>query len=274
MKTISELFPLQFCFNLRPVEEILPWGDGKDSRLHWFGLTDGNYWISTPLGEALRYTDEQIREWGIQSPYVDYQIARIFEDLQSVVPSALEPVPAEIAALVDNGGWVDSVEQRLKSLDETDQLRELYELFWDATNWYSQRSVDTAYLVDGPNFYIWRIADEVHFRWQIHGENAAGTWCLPQGQFSVTAEQFNSAAYSFFDEVLTETQKRVETIATTGWRRTDCKLDVDMLVREQRQRTAWIDDLKKRKTETDWVAVRKLVDEISAQLSTPSPLRE
>ena len=272
MKTLSELFPLQFCFNLIPVEEILPWGDGEDRRLHWFGLTDGNYWISTPLGEVLRYTDEQIREWGDQSPHVNYQIARIFEDLQSVVPSALEPVPAEIAALVDDSGWLDSVERRLESLEEADQLGELQEMFWDATDWYGQRSVDTAYLVDGPHFYIWRVADEVQFRWRTHGESAFRRWSLPQGQFSVTAEQFKSAAYSFFDEVLTETRKRVETIATTGWRRKDCKLDVDMLVREQRQRTEWIDDLKKRKTETDWVAVRKLVNEVSAQLSIPSPL--
>jgi hypothetical protein len=95
---------------------------------------------------------------------------------------------------------------------------------------------------------------------------------LPQGQFSITAEQFKSAAYSFFDDVLAETQKRVERIATTGWRRTDCKLDIDMLVREQQQRTDWIDDLKRRQSETDWVAVRKLVSEISAELSIPSPI--
>lgn len=220
----------------------------------------------------MRYTDEQIREWGDESPYVDYQIARIFEDLQSVVPSALEPVPAEIAALVDDGGWVDSVEQRLKSLEETDKLKELHEMFWDATGWYGQRSVDTAYLVDGPNFSIWRIADEVQLRWRTRGENAVRRWCLPQGQFSIAAEQFKSAAYSFFDDVLAETQKRVERIATTGWRRTDCKLDIDMLVREQRQRTDWIDDLKGRNSETDWVAVRKLVNKISAELCIPSPI--
>lgn len=263
---------LRFNFELDAIDDIAPWGEGDDRKLHWFGLTSGRYWISTPLGEALRYTDEQVREWGGQSPYVDYQIARIFEDLQCVLPSSLEPVPPEIAALVADGGWADSIEWRLKSLDDTDERTDLYDTFWDATDWYSQRSIDTAYLVDGPNFYFWRIKDEVHFRWRIHGESAIGRWCLPQGQFTVTAEQFESAVYSFFEEVLLKTQERVARIATTGWHRTDCKLDVPQLVSEQRQRTDWIGALRKRRSKTDWDAVRKLVNKISAELSIPTPV--
>jgi len=251
----------------------MPWGQGDDRKLHWFGLTFGRYWISTPLGEALRYTDEQVREWEDQSPYVDYQIARIFEDLQYVLPSALEPVPEEIAALVAGDGWLDSVEERLNSLDESDERKELYDRFWGATDWYGKRSIDTAYLVDGPNFYFWRTRSDVQIRWRAFGEGAARKWCLPQGQFSVTAEQFESAAYSFFYSVLAETHERVERIATQGWRRTDCKLDVPQLVSEQSQRTDWIGDLRKRQSKTDWDTVRKLVNELSTELSLPSPIR-
>lgn len=265
--------PLRFNFELDETDDILPWGEGDDKKLHWFGLTSGRYWISTPLGEALRYTDERIREWGLQSPYVDYQIARIFEDLQCVLPSALEPVPGEIADLISDGGWVDSVERRLESLDDSDVRRKLYETFWDATDWYGQRSIDTAYLVDGPNFYFWRINDEVRFSWRIHGESGIGAWCLPQGQFTVTAEQFESAAYAFFEEVLAKTQERVERIATTGWHRTDCKLDVSLLISEQRQRTDWIGDLRNRESKTDWHTVRKLIKNLCSELSIPSPIR-
>jgi len=263
---------LRFNFELESIDDIAPWGKGDDRKLHWFGLTSGRYWISTPLGEALRYTDEQMREWGGGSPYVDYQIARIFEDLQCVLPSALEPVPAEIAALISDGGWMESIEQQLNSLDESDEGKKLYETFWDATDWYGQRSIDTAYLVDGPNFYFWRIEDEVHFRWRIHGEGAKRRWCLPQGQFTVSAEQFESAAYCFFEEVLAKTQERVERIATTGWHRTDCELDVPLLVSEQRQRSGWIGDLRKRRSKTDWDAVRELVNRLSTELSIPTPI--
>jgi uncharacterized protein DUF5984 len=63
--------PLRFCFELDAVEDIGPWGEGEDRKLHWFGLTSGRYWISTPLGEALRYTDEQVKLWDLPSPHVD-----------------------------------------------------------------------------------------------------------------------------------------------------------------------------------------------------------
>src|SRR5476651_989771 len=89
--------PLRFCFALDAVEDIGPWGEGEDRKLHWFGLTSGRYWISTPLGEALRYTDEEVRRCGLASPYVDYQVSRLFEDLQSILPEVLEPVPSDIA---------------------------------------------------------------------------------------------------------------------------------------------------------------------------------
>jgi len=124
----SSLF--RFNFELEPIDDIPPWGEGDSRTLHWFGLTLGHYWVSTPLGDVLRYTDEQVREWEDQSPYVDYQVARIFEDLQCVLPSALEPVPEEIAALIEEGGWVDTVSHRLKFLDDTDEQNRLYESFW------------------------------------------------------------------------------------------------------------------------------------------------
>ncbi|WP_109484346.1 DUF5984 family protein [Occallatibacter savannae] len=265
----AECRVLRFNFELEEINDIPPWGEGDNKSLHWFGLTLGHYWISTPLGDVLRYTDEQLREWEDQSPYVDYQVARIFEDIQSVLPSALEPVPVEIAALIEEGGWVDLVGQRLKSIDNTDEQNGLYELFWDATEWYGDRSIDTAYMVGGPNFCFCRLKDDVNFRWRTKAQR----WCLPRGQFTLPAQQFESAAYSFFDNFLAETQKRVETIATTGWHRTDCKVDVPLLVKEQQQRTNQVEDLRKQRSETDWAAVSELVGRISGELSIPSPLR-
>jgi hypothetical protein len=49
---------MRFCFELDAIEVIEPWGEDQDRKPHWFGLTSGRYWISTPLGEALRYTDD------------------------------------------------------------------------------------------------------------------------------------------------------------------------------------------------------------------------
>ena len=266
MAPLTTSSPLQFRFELEPVDHIAPWGEDDDRKLHWFGLTDGRYWMVTPLGEALRYTDEKMKEWETQSPYVDYQVARFFEDLQIVLPSALEPVPADIAALVCQGGWLEHAEKRMSDLSDAGELREMYR---DAMDWYIERSLDKMYLVDGPIFRFWRVGDQVNIRWEPSVRNPDDRWVLPQGEFTITSEQFESAAYSFFHELLNETGKRVAIIEAMGWRRQDCKVDAPSLVREQKQRTDWIGDLKRRQPKTDWGDVRRLVSSVSAELSIP-----
>jgi hypothetical protein len=49
-------FELKFCFEFDPVINVDAWGESGRAKLHWFGLTSGRYWIETPVGEVLRYT--------------------------------------------------------------------------------------------------------------------------------------------------------------------------------------------------------------------------
>jgi hypothetical protein len=77
---VVELF--RFRFELDAISDIQPWGEPGCENLHWFGLTSGRYWIETPLGEVLRYTPEIMKLWNLPFNYVDYQVARLFEDLQ------------------------------------------------------------------------------------------------------------------------------------------------------------------------------------------------
>jgi hypothetical protein len=70
-------------------------------------------------------------------------------------------------------------------------------------------------------------------------------WSLPEGEVSVTADQFKSAALGFLHEVLGATRKRVETIQRDGWTRTDCLLDIPRLVSEQHRREAAVAELER-----------------------------
>jgi hypothetical protein len=272
MTTISELSPLRFCFKLMPVEEIQPWGEGENCHLHWFGLTDGHYWISTPLGEALRYTDEILKQWGGGSPYVDYQVVRFFEDLQSVLPAALEPVPSDIAALISDTGWFDRAEQWIVDKEDEDERWERRKLCCEAMDWYQERALDSMHLTNGPMFHFWRTADKITVRWEATGKNAEEVWSIPNGEFAVSAEQFSSAAYAFFDQLVREMQVRVETIRTKGWNRADCRVNIPALVSEQQQRATGISELKDRRTGTDWGNVRSLLQRLPAELAKPAGL--
>ena len=238
----------RFRFALDAVEDIEPWGEGEDRKLHWFGLTSGRYWASTPLGEALRYTGEEVKHWELPSPYVDYQVARIFEDLQSVLPQALEPVPPDIAATVSDDLWLARAEKWIEGSGTEDERRGLC---YEAMQWYSDRALDMMYLVNGPIFHFWRVEDNVSVCWQPTGKNWNGVWLTPQGKFAVSAGEFKSAVYGFLHDVLAAMQDRVDSIQARGWHRADCKLDIAQLVKEQGQRTAWVEELEERRQETD-----------------------
>jgi len=71
---------IRFRFRLRPITEVSPWG--PDRRLHWFGLTDGWYWIEIDGLELLRYTPQTVQRWigdgpAASTPYVDYYVVRL-----------------------------------------------------------------------------------------------------------------------------------------------------------------------------------------------------
>ena len=44
---------LSFQFELYPLDEVSPWGGARPT-LHWFGLTEGWYWIDANRYELLR----------------------------------------------------------------------------------------------------------------------------------------------------------------------------------------------------------------------------
>lgn len=246
----------RFGFELDGVLSIAPWGEGEDRKLHWFGLTSGHYWLNTPIGEALRYTELQRKSWGLPSPYVDYQVARLFEDLHSILPFALETVPADIAALSSDPIWQARSVEWANAGEEKDDRWEL----WSAANeWWNDRHIDTAYLVDGPDFHFWRIADKVVVRWRQRS-GPSGVWETPNGEFVIEAAAFQAAAHEFLDEVTAQMEERVSNIARCGWDRADCTLDIDALVREQEQRTAWVEEVKIRQVNTDWDSTRVALD--------------
>ena len=125
--------------------------------------------------------------------------------------------------------------------------------------------LDTMYLVNGPLFHFWRVGEDVSVCWEPTGENWDGVWFTPQGQFTVPAEEFKSAVYGFLHDVLAAMQDRVDSIQARGWHRADCKLDIALLITEQRQRTTWVEDLKERRQETDWESVRGLIERLSVE---------
>jgi hypothetical protein len=247
---------LRFLFELDAVDEVVPWGEPGQERLHWFGLTSGRYWIETNAGEVLTYTAEAQQLWNLASSHVDYQVARWLEDLEGCLPKILEPVPEDIAEIVCDSDWL-----RRAAVWREEQSSD-WEFRWDlydaAVRWWHDREIDTAYLRHGPILSFWRIGERVHLRWKVE-DNHEGTtpvFSLSSGHCEVAVRQFQDMAYGFCERVLSAMRQRVEGICHTGWQRTDCKLEINELVAEQAQREGVLNKLRIQSPRTNWDEVR------------------
>ncbi len=288
---------LRFCFELDAIEDIEPWidparnepgeplntgtprlvmnpshrHDGKSPEglrfLSWFGLTLGHYWISTPLGEVLRYSDETAQRWNLQSLYVDYQVGRLFFDLLEKLPLSLEPVPPDLAAVASDPDWYARSEAWANVDEEdADDSESRRDLWYEALEWWHQREIDTGYLIAGEFFQMWRVEEDVFFRWWCSDKETESVWSLPEGQIKMNIADFTSSCYSFFNGFLTEMRERVEKIERDGWHRPECHLEIAEVAQQQLEMEALVTRLKDRKPVTAWEIVRGRLDLLRSRL--------
>jgi hypothetical protein len=258
----------RFRFELDAVSDIQPWGEPGKYSLHWFGLTSGRYWIETPLGEVLRYTPEIRKLWNFPFLYVDYQVARMFEDLQEHLPAALEPVPEDIATFATSRSWLEQLSLWIDEECSEAEGRQRWNLYEAAMSWWWQRELDTAHLSHGPRISMWRTRDEVHFRWTTRENEDRGVpvFVVPTGDFTMDLATFQSAAVSFCNDVLSAMQSRIEDIQDKGWSRGDCALDLSGLAAEQKHREEIFRQVSGQVWETNWPEVRTQLCALKSRL--------
>jgi hypothetical protein len=259
-----------FCisFDLDSLEDAPAWGNPGECRLHWFGLTSGRFWIETSSGRLLEYTAAIQESWSLPGLHPDYFVARLFEDLASMLPAILESVPADIAARVADPDWRATGE--LWSESAEDEQR--WEPWYAATRWWYNRSLDMGYLKHAPRLTFWRVEETLFFQWKADNkENGVPVWTLPEGQISIAVSTFEAAAVQFCEEILDIMERRVGSIQQDGWKRTDCTLDVDGLVHEQTARRQFFQKMRHEKQATDWHKVRASLDAVIALMERPIP---
>jgi hypothetical protein len=261
---------LRFGFELDAVNDIQPWGEPGKASLHWFGLTSGRYWIETPLGELLRYTPEIRELWNSPFLYVDYQVARLFEDLQEHLPAALEPVPHDVATIATSRAWVERLQVWIDEECGEAEGQQRWALYEAAMSWWWQRQIDTTYLNRGPRISIWRTDDQVHFRWTTpeNEDRGIAVYIAPSGEFTMNLSTFRSAAFDFCGDVLSAMRGRTDAIRKRGWSRADCTVDVAGLVAEQNHRESMFMQLRGQVTETNWSEVRHQLRALTVRVAS------
>jgi len=247
-----------FNFKLRDWHEIHPWTTGDGTKcLSWFGFSDGWFWISCGDSELFRYTPEVVSHWGLrpEEVYVDYQVARLWEDILQMLPSVLEEVPADLTHyLSDQDGysrWRALCDCRLES------DREEGEFSTEHLDWVGCRFLDSGYLANGPQIAIWRSGDSICLQWRTAGRLFDGIqlWAAGDGMCSLPVQEFLDEVRSFNDRFVSAMRQQVESIVA-DWSRNDVAVDRVGLHNEQAQREGELAETLERQSSSDWDKVR------------------
>ncbi|MEZ4712786.1 MAG: DUF5984 family protein [Caldilineaceae bacterium] len=240
-----------FNFQLRPLADVTPWTSDGQPYLHWFGLTDGWYWMNVETVTLFQYTDEVLHQWGESETngphrsYVDYQVVRLWEDLLDQLPHILQPIPDNILQRIQPGYeavlWRNRVIDHLLP-DDTDLDSSAFERFVHATEWLDNRRLDAGHLQAGPRIWFWNDGGSVYIHWDNRGLEIDGipVWTAIQGTFTLPISTFIDEIRSLDERLIKAMQERV-TVAQNQWPRPDVRVDISILIREQKERATWLD---------------------------------
>ena len=230
---------IRFRFRLRPLADVEPWGDRG---LHWFALTDGWYWIEVDGHRLFHHPSNA--DTGPSSP-VDYYVVRLWEDVLEVLPSVLEPVPADLVDHMtsDQDAWYGAgVEDAEVALD-----------------WYGSHFMYTSYLAASPHILWWRSVadrDTITVDWR-HSAGRGLDCAVPrQGRASVSTELFLRAVEEFDRELIDAMDRRIAEIEAGGLD-PDIQLDIEQLRQEHQLRSGTLAAALRHVSATDWTAVRE-----------------
>lgn len=277
-----------FNFKLRPLEDIAPWRDPKDNslHLHWFGLTDGWYWIDTGNAELFRYSQAEIercqREYAGQPwvaefvalPYADYQVVRLWEDVLAILPYALEPVPSPLAeTLAPDGPWV-RWEQAAEGVTSSQSARWTFsEEREAAAQWWWNRLLNYGYLRGGPMIWFWNDGVDMHIQWDNRKMLLDGVpaWEAQLGESRMPIADFIEEVRDFDRRLIRRMADRVA-IAQGEWQHPEVTIFSDV-AQEQVQRAHVLERTYAaiaNRQPTDWNAVFQAIATIEALPAFPA----
>jgi hypothetical protein len=259
--------PPLFEFQLTALDRIDPWGGSDDPNLHWFGLSDGQYWMN--VGEAKLFEYSSAAQAQGVPRFCDYQVVRLHEDVLEIAPYVLEVVPLDLRAFINIDvdrpwdkywhAWRD-LPASLVSDDEHSDLIDFGAI------WLGQRTLDSLYLSPAANIRLWSDSENIHIQWdnrrcKFKGQSA---WSATAGAYTLSRDAFIEEVLSFHERFMCAMDERINEVIA-GALPKSIRIDLDGLAREQRERATSVNrSALMRCPGTDWTHAAKAIARLEA----------
>jgi Family of unknown function (DUF5984) len=240
---------IRFRFALTPLDKVAPWGEDGSS-VHWFGLSDGWYWIEAGGREWLRYAPETVARLALPHAYLEYYVTRFWEDLYQLVPYVMEPIPEDLAefAVSARASW--------RPQDEDYEWTEEQQA---AAIWHGRHSLNLGYVRSAPRIWFWRAAcgdaDTMTGAWRHPHADDIGWAAGERADVTIATSEFTAAVREFDAAFLAAMRQRLDEIGRDGMPG-GTPVDMQALERQHESGQARRGKALSWQPRTDWAAVR------------------
>jgi len=255
---------MRINFSLEPIESIGAWGPTGAKHLHWYGLTDGHYWIDVGNDSLFEYSQVAVDKYDAPS-HCAYQVARLHMDLIELLPFSLNPVPKDLIPLI-SGETAKSWNERRVSWFEENEGRvaetRFLRIVESSSQWSFNRHLDAAYLRFWPKIIIWSDETTVHVEWDNRDRLIEGcpVWSASVGSYSLPRTEFVASIESFHSRLMEQMELRVSQIVS-GAQSAGCEVDLKLLLEEQKWRSESLQAaLESRSDASEWQSVRDAIE--------------
>lgn len=257
-----------FNFDLVPLDQVTPWGEPDAASLHWWGLTDGWYWLQVGEHRLFEYSGPDPMPH--RSRFCDYYVARLYEDVTSILPEVLDPVPDDLRDLIalPASSVQPTFLTRCEDLLETPDLDEtIRDHLFTIVEWIQLRYLDTGHLCPSTSIGIWSDQTSVHVQWDNRRKllNGKEAWSARYGTLTFAKDHFLKEVSSFHERLMASMEDRVRRVLD-GALGNSVKIDLPELQREQDVRSQPI-KLKYELPETNWTRIRQATSAVSFLLT-------
>lgn len=227
-------------FKLRELDKISPWGEEPELSLHWFGLTDGDLWLTFGNETIYEYSKEAMEFWKDKAtPYNDYQLSRFIEDFTELFEKIRETIPEKFYDLTKDLKTFESNAKKWLDLNDVEEDTDndfYYEKYSKLISWTHDRMFDSGHLKGGPLLSFFRRNDKVRIVWDTEFtlENGISLWTAKDGSFEMDYSEFIAKIKIFGQSFFAQMDKQVELAVAKEWG--NIKIDKRRLVEEHKER--------------------------------------